>query len=419
MPCRLVALVLAVAPWVAGAEMNGLRVGEGRLHPHLEVESRYDSLVGWVGELKPASDFSTLTAYGDLGMHYRPGFVLEVPSEAVALSLSATVDVVQYMGMENPGTTAQNWVGAEAGGSAIFNPKGNISFGVEDTFRRSDRTSMLVLAVGTITDYNLARLRLGIRPGSGALLIEPGYSMAFEHFEWETGAISADCTRGDPTCDPQAVSALDYQMHTVHLDATWKFLPKTSFVLESSLGVRKWIGEQETNDGTVLTYDRFDTKNLKVLAGLTGLITDKLTLTVKGGWGDQLGKAGFKSVIGQVEAGFQPSEQLELKAGYLRTFEPLLGPSLAYTDDRVHASLRTAFGERLALLGEVSYDTIGFDRNRTDHLLRLSVAPSYVITRWLSASVGLARTGRDSSLTDAEMVDYTRLEYYARLRASY
>lgn len=414
----LAALLLAGAPGAAGAEENGIRVGEGRLHPYFELESRYDSLVAWVGDDETGE---TQERYGDLGMHYRPGFDLEVPSDSTALKLSASVDFVQYLGAENEGTTDHSRVGAEVEGAVTFNRNGNVYVTVEDTFRRSDQTTTMILAVGTITDYNQASIRVGIQPGGKALLIEPGYSLGYEHFESYEGALGAECADNE-LCDPDSVNALDYLSHTAHLNAAWKFLPKTSAIFESSYSSRSYIGEIEATDGTG-TYrplEKFGTDNLRMMAGLTGLIAPKIQLTVKGGWGDQLtGDVGFKSAIGQVEGGFLASERLQFRAGYLRSFEPHPGASRFYSDDRVYGNLQAKFGENVSLEASAAYDRIEFGEDRTDDLIVARIGPSYQITPWLEGAVGFGATNRGSSNEDDRYANYDRTEYYARLKALY
>lgn len=419
--CRWIALALAVTPVVASAEENGIRVGDGRLHPYIEVESRQDTLVGYVGE-KNAAGGETLNPYGDLGMHVRPGFNLAVPSKTVALDLSAEIDLVQYLGLDNEGTTKQSRVGALAQAAAAFNPEGNVYFKIEDTFRRSDQTTMLVMNVGTITDYNQARFRLGFQPGAKALLVEPGYSLSFEHFEQTEVALAATCTDNDPACDGDSVNAFDYLTHTAHLDASWKFLPKTALVLQSSLASRSYIGEIKATDGSGTTrpLEKFGSDNLRVMAGLSGLITSKIALVALAGWGDQLKADGFGSVIGQAEGVYLFSERTQLKAGYLRTFESNpVEKALYYSDDRIYGNLKIGFGEKASVTGEASYDSIGFGEDRTDGLVRLAIAPSYQVTNWLDATVGFAHTARDTSVTDNDLIAYNRQEFFARLRASY
>ena len=415
-------LALAAMPWAATAEENGIRVGDGRLHPYFEFETRYDSLVGYVGE----DDGAKLTPYGDFGLHYRPGFTLEVPSERVQLDVAAHLDLIQYLGAEHEGTTEQNRLQAEADAAATFNPNGSVYFKVEDTFRRGDRTSMLVLGVGSITDYNLARFRVGIQPGSKTLVIEPGYSLAYEHFEHSEGALKASCADNDPSCDPDSVSAFDYLAHTVHLDATWKFLPKTALVFDSAFTSRSYIGEIEGEDGTMeRPLEKFGTDNLRIMAGLAGMITPKLSLTLKAGWGDQLQNEGFAGVIGQAEAVYRFSEQMEARAGYLRAFESHPGRSLYYSDDRVYGNVRLGFGEKLEIIGQASYDAIGFGdeaKDRSDDLVTLALGPSYRITPWLTGAVGFAHSARTTRLEEDQrsgLIDYNRQEVYARVTATY
>jgi hypothetical protein len=418
------ALALAATPWAASADENGIRVGDGRLHPYFEFETRYDSLVGYVGEENVAGG-TTLTPYGDLGLHFRPGFTLEVPSERVELDVAAHLDLIQYLGAENEGTTEQNRVQAEADAAATFNPNGQVYFKVEDTFRRGDKTSMLVLGVGSITDYNLARVRVGIQPGSKTLVIEPGYSLAYEHFEHAEGTLAAGCADNDPTCDPDSVSAFDYLAHTFHLDATWKFLPKTAVVFDSSFSSRSYIGEIEGEDGvSKRPLEKYGTDNLRVMAGLAGLITPKLGLTLKAGWGEQLDDGGYSAPLGQAEAVYRFSERMEARAGYLRAFESHPGRSLHYSDDRVYGNVRLGFGEKLEVLGQAAYDSIAFgtgDNDRADDLVTLSIAPSYQITPWLEGAVGFALTDRTTSIDEENnsLIAYNRKEVFARVSATY
>src|SRR5512138_3786436 len=95
---RVLAAFLAVAAAPAGASPgNGIRLGgsEGRLHPYLEVEGRWDSNVFFS---------STGAAIGDLILHFRPGFTVNVPSETVAVDLDGKLDWAQYLGVDSADT---------------------------------------------------------------------------------------------------------------------------------------------------------------------------------------------------------------------------------------------------------------------------------------------------------------------------
>src|SRR5512132_3356813 len=104
----LLAAFLALAAAPAGASPgNGIRLGgaEGRLHPYLDLEARWDSNVNFATST-PALEGATPQGkvLGDLILHVRPGFTLKVPGELVAVELDANADWAQYLGLEDPDT---------------------------------------------------------------------------------------------------------------------------------------------------------------------------------------------------------------------------------------------------------------------------------------------------------------------------
>ena len=80
------AMVLVLAAQVSAKETgqvsareNGLKVGNGRLHPSFALESRYDSAAAWKND-KTADDMIFKLA---------PGIKLDLPSPAIALNFGA------------------------------------------------------------------------------------------------------------------------------------------------------------------------------------------------------------------------------------------------------------------------------------------------------------------------------------------
>ena len=403
----LVALVLLVGAPARAAE-NGLKVGEGRLHPFFEIESRYDSLAGYVGSGETSEDVR-LVPVADLILHFRPGLRLDVPSEVAAVAVAGNVDYALYTGIEDAGTREQSRLQADADLGVTFNPNGAVYVHLGDHFARSDRTSNLALGVGTVTDFNEARFKLGFQPGGKALVVEPGYTLAFEHFEQRDVVLPENCTPGDPTCDPSAAGQFDYLQHTAHLDARWKFLPKTAVVFDGQLGFRGYLQP---------TQSQFGTANLKTMVGLTGLVSTKVALTAKAGWGDQLAGSGYKSVIGQLELAYLFSEQAQTRVGYVRTFEPSPGPDLFFGDDRAYLDVRALLGGRLTLHGHGAFDYITFGTGRVDSQVTASLGPDYEITDWLNAGIGYQLGYRESS-DDRIGFDYVRHEAFARVQVIY
>ncbi|RYZ34976.1 MAG: hypothetical protein EOO71_37180 [Myxococcaceae bacterium] len=168
----LTALVLAaLLPLTASAQMggrppggNGIKVGSGRLHATLDLETRLDSGVGYFleddgfGPLSP--DLS-----GELALHVRPGLMLDVPSQKLALSLRGNLDYVAYTGLLTPGSSAASYLGGMADLALRFDPEGTLSVEVGDQLTRSDRTRTVALGAGILSLYNEARIRAQWKPG--------------------------------------------------------------------------------------------------------------------------------------------------------------------------------------------------------------------------------------------------------------
>src|SRR5689334_7755817 len=76
---------------------NGLKVGEGRLHPFVDLEPRLDTVAGYFppsGSGPPSS-----TPSPELIIHLRPGVKFELPSNTVAIDFAANSDYLYYTGL--------------------------------------------------------------------------------------------------------------------------------------------------------------------------------------------------------------------------------------------------------------------------------------------------------------------------------
>lgn len=402
----VIASLVAALPARASAAENGLKVGAGRLHPYLDIEGRYDTLAGYVEDTSGTEP--RLIPTGDLILRYRPGFKLDVPSDVLTFSLGGNVEYVHYLGIESEGTAEQSRFGGQGDLSLLFNGKGVVAVEVADSYVRSDRSSNLALGVGTVVDHNDARLKLIIAPGGGALVFEPGYTLGYEHYVDRPGALPEGCTSGDPSCDSNAVSKLDYLQHTADLDVRWRFLPKTSVVLDSSYSLRGYLDDATASQ---------DSQNVKALAGIVGLLFPKIAVTAKAGWGQQIG-AGYASVVGTGEVAYLLSEQADVRLGYVRTFEPSPSAGGYYSDDRGYVGGKALLGGKLTMKADASYDYIDFGGTRFDSQVTAGVAPSFEFTDWLNAGLGYQLTWRDST-DDRIGFDFVRHEAIARVQLIY
>src|SRR5215831_6660510 len=131
-------------------ENNGIRFGPGRLHPYFDLEGRYDSAAVYVPS-DPNDATKPYELKGDILMHFRPGFRLDVPGTDVTFGLNGFYDYVWYTGLLTSGSSAASRSEAGADMHAEINREGSVEFDVGDTFSRSDRPRDIGLGVAVIS----------------------------------------------------------------------------------------------------------------------------------------------------------------------------------------------------------------------------------------------------------------------------
>ncbi|MHB8877853.1 MAG: hypothetical protein ACYC8T_29520, partial [Myxococcaceae bacterium] len=191
-------LAVCLLSGIAGAAglggENGVKVGEGRLHPYFDLELRFDSAAGYFA--------NNGTALGSEAVAYfRPGLRLEIPSPTLAVNLDANVAYVRYLGLITPGSQNASRPDAEISFELAANREGQAEFDLGDHFRYSDRTTNVALGIGVISMFNDLHAAVPIHPGGGALEVTPRASLSFEFFEANSGGAAAGCTNA-ALCNP-------------------------------------------------------------------------------------------------------------------------------------------------------------------------------------------------------------------------
>jgi hypothetical protein len=404
--------LLVCATGSASAQANGVKFGDGRVHPFFQIESRYDSAAVMV---RPERDGPYKIA-GDMVLHFKPGLKLENPSEKIFVGLNGALDYVLYTGAVDAGTRYASNLQGEADLVLGINRGGQFSVDIGDHIVRSDRVGAPVISVGVLSIHNDARIVASYRPSGGALTLEPAYHFTSEFFSANGDqVIVAGCQAGDPTCDAKAVSGLNYLNHSFKLNGRWRFLPKTAFTFDSVVGMRRYVND----GGTPLN-------TLKASLGLAGLLTTHFSTVLKLGWGHDLSADTFSTLIAQAEVGYILSQTGQIRLGYLRTFEPIAGKGyVSYGDDRGYLDARLLLGGRLTLRGYAALDFLGFrdqqgNEVRSDFKLTADLGADWEIKRWLSVGAGLLASTHSSDATIAVGLDeFRRNEIYARVQVIY
>ena len=411
------ACLVAVCP-ASAAETNaqqavGIKIGEGRLHPFLDVDGRYDSLVGFFTQ-----DRTTNVPTGDVIIHVRPGLRFDLANKSTLVTFDGNVEYLFYLGLSDIASRNLSRFQASVALDAHFNQDGPVEFQIGDTFTRSDRTQNAIAGVGVQSFYNNAHLAVPIHPGGGALEFTPSFAFSFEDFSpLLTGAV-VGCTMA--TCDPARVKEMNYINLNFGLGAKWKFLPKTAFILDSAFDFRTYWTPNSGNPNAGV---------LKVQAGLVGLITPKISVTLLAGYGGQLLTAtqasglSVNTFIAQAEVAYIPTELMRFSLGYSRSVAPTPGFGV-FGDDRGYLGARAGFlGGRLSLSATASLDYLTFYANsgRNDLLISVNAGPTFDVTSWFQVGAGYTLSTRSAFGTASGLssANFVRHEALLRLTLRY
>ncbi|MDY7229016.1 hypothetical protein [Hyalangium rubrum] len=412
----LCVLVLGMlGPAVVGAQTppvptggNGFKVGEGRLHPFFDLETRLDTGVGYfLNEATPEPNDLEEGPSSEMVLRLRPGLKLDVPSSKLTFNASARLEYVLYTGLLEPQSTYGSHLEGAADISAHFNPEAPLSFVLSDQFIRSDQTRNVALGAGVLSLFNELRAKMPYRPGGGAVEITPELAWAVEFFSPIGLAVPVGCEEG--VCDPDTVDAFDYNNLHAGVDGRWRFLPKTALVLDVDLDLRNYF--QGDNPDALL---------LRSMAGLAGLVSPKIAVTAKVGWGFNFGSTGGNTFLAQLEGTYLYSPTMTFKGGYYRTLNPVAAYGL-YRNDRGYVEARALFGGKLVMHGYLAADFLGFytaTAPRSDTLVSVDLGPEYQFKPWLVGAAGYLLSTRSSSI-EGTGLNYTRHEVYLRLTLVY
>lgn len=424
-----IALAFAGAVPVARADDDtGFQIGDGRLHLQLDLGARYDSFAAINAQNQPSGDYL---------LDARPGLKLSLPSPVFAFDLSGDADAIYYV--LNPGLSRILADGAIGVG---INRAGVVGVEIADQFTRSDNNNMVALPFAVISDFNDAKATVPIRPGGGALVIEPGYDFLYEHFEPAGAVPTGSCTTGNPLCDPTLSSDMDFYEHKISLNLRWKFLPKTALLAGGDFYLVNYLTPGSGASANV-PMDLADG-----WLGVGGLFTSRLEIVAKAGYAQTiLGSNASQIVpalatvgdnrtfIGQFQLAWLFSETGNLKLGVVRLLNPAPTVLADYADTRPYLSFRWLLGGRVTLHLDGAYDIFNYQLDsqgnaagRQDGYLHADVGAEVEILRWLRVAAGYDIS--DLSSTDKAVfiynssslfggTGYTNHEVYLRLTFAY
>ena len=410
----LVLSALLVFSGAARAEGPGVMLGDRLvLHPGIAAEFRYDSNI-FFQATNPVGEF-LFRLMPSLDLATRPPQRGGNAPHGIDFRLHAGIDYNEYL-TSDANVSGHRSVGVQAGMLLTVLPQHPFSFDVFDNYVRSVQPPYSLLPYNIDRDTNEAGLRLRYRPGGGRLQLDLAYTFGLDLFEI-----------------PQ-FQDLNVLYHRIDFRAMWKFFPKTAIYVEVSDQPYLYL---HNGPGTI---DHPDSYPLRAIAGLTGLITAKLTLNAWIGYGNGFYQAvamtptvNPNTPIGGIDLKWKPSVLSEGVIGYHHDFvNSLLGAyydtdaayigwtqliwrftgavNLQYSNNRYHGIQAATSLVPLA---------------RTDNLVVFNARVDYPFKDWLISSLGyvLQNNSTDAMLSmglaGLVPLNYTTHEVYLRLSVLY
>jgi hypothetical protein len=185
--------------------------------------------------------------------------------------------------------------------------------------------------------------------------------------------------------------------HALALETRWRFLPKNYLVLDVSYASNNYNDFQAVagQPASAETLSR-DSSPLRAQLGLTGLITPRFSVFLKAGYANTFNASGetFSGLIALAELTYQIEGRLRASAGYQRDGRDS-GFSNFYTLDRGFLKARVALSERVAFLGDLSFDVYEYSASnaidnlgRVDPVLRAQARVEVPVNGAISAQIG-------------------------------
>lgn len=396
---------------------TGVKLSEDTLlHIGIGAEAGYDSNVFYEEDDPTGAPLVRVTPSIELTNQGRDG---SIPS-GVFYNLAASLQYREYLA-DDPNVRAQRAFNPSVAGNLEFSKNHTLSFSLSDQFSRVEDPPYMK-GDGNITrDYNVASAQLRLAPGGGRIQAVLRYTNAIDIFE---------------TREFQYANSMG---HELMLDASWRWFPKTALFLSVAQGYITYLNPEKAQDAQDPKYDSYP---LRVMAGLRGLITEKLSLNVGVGYaagfyqGDVENPSGLGNLAVIAEAGYRLTILTQLLLGYRHEFRnSVIGNyynvDVGYLLLRHQLDTRLQFGafgryenRRYEGVRELNEAMMPVDIERQDDTISAGAQFDYFVQRWFYTGIGYSLAFNESSHDDttastAQGFDYIKHQVFARLGVVY
>jgi len=203
------------------------------------------------------------------------------------------------------------------------------------------------------------------------------------------------------------------------LKSEWKFLPRTSLILDGDVTRFDW--QQNAVSGGGNTVQLPDSTHFRIMSGLRGRLTERVVVVAQLGYGSasygpsaargaacptqpvfgvQSKPAGLQPLLGVAQVVYAFDEGRKVTLGYRKDFDDVFFSNfMAY--HRVYGTLSSDFGTRVSTgaTASIRQESYRGEVSRNDVFLDLGGHASYQIREWVSATGGVGYQQRLSAAT--------------------
>jgi hypothetical protein len=394
---------------VQPAGTGGMMIGEGvYLNVGVTAEAGYDTNVFYNDTQPVDSGTLQVTPFAEITNSARGEGVMP----PVQYTIGASLLYREYLN-EDPQVRAQRAFNPSFNGSLAYSSAGQ-SVSISDQFTRLQDPPYQPGSSPITRDFNIAVVQAGLAPGGGRIQITPRYTNTLDIFE------GAEFSYGNRMA------------HEGMLDSSWRWLPKTAVFLQASVGYIQYLSSRAEAAG------KSNSIPFRVLTGLRGLVTPKLTLAVGVGYADAIydqegvNPSGPSNLAATVGLTFNATELTTFGASYQHEFRdsPVLGNY--YDLDAADLGISQRLGPvTIAAGGRYEHRRyhgfqMGVPLSRVDNIFQTRVQADYQLQRWFHAGVSytnmISRSDDVDSGPMAALIpdaDYTKHVILGRLGITY
>ena len=275
---------------------NGIKFGEGRLHPYGEVDTHFVVNPGRLSQERQDADPDSVTSDGLIT--YTAGLNYELPSPTVELDFESQIFFNQYFQLsELNGFNANVFANLEA------YKKKPLSFRATAGYIRSVQPGNQASFAPLFHNDFTGAVGTSYRPGGGALTLSLDYQVYYQRYDDNQ---DNRALLGDP-------ALFNSLRQTGAFRTSWKFLPKTSLFLEAFFTQTTFPDDAQDQN--------FDAGILEGYVGLSGAISTRLSVLAKVGYGNPFTSqvsTDFIPVVALAEINYLFSETSKFQLGVRR-----------------------------------------------------------------------------------------------------